>query len=80
MRVMFLVLVVLVILLASGVLLLRKCYIDWCRCCRNRRRSRELQDRMEFYVRFIAVMLLLLIFVATMIVDCLEMEGWWYYG
>ena len=68
-----LVLTVLIILMLFGVLFLRKCYIDWCKSVRNKRKSRELLEKIEFLIRFIAVMLLLVVFVATMIIDCLKM-------
>lgn len=75
MRFMVLVLVVFILLLVFGVLFLRKYYINWCKSFRNKRKSRELQDKMEFLVKFIAVMILLVIFTATMIYDCFMMKG-----
>ena len=73
MRLMILVLAVLIILMLFGVLLLRKYYVDWCKSMRNKRRSRELLEKMEFLIKFIAVMLLLMVFVATMVFDCIKM-------
>lgn len=75
MRFMVLVLLLLILMFILGVLLLRKNYIDWCKSFRNRRKSRELQDRMEFLVKFIAVMFLLIILMATMLYDCFMMKG-----
>ncbi len=75
MRFMVLVLVVFILLLVFGVLFLRKYYINWCKSFRNKRKSRELQDKMEFLVKFIAVMILLVIFTTTMIYDCICMKG-----
>lgn len=74
MRFMVLVLVLLVLLLIAGVLVLKKYYIDWCKSFKNKRKSRELMDKIEFLVKFIAVMILLIIFVITMLYDCL-MKG-----
>lgn len=71
MRFMILVLTVCIILLIFGVLFLRKYYIDWCKSCRNKRKSRELLDKMEFLIKFIAVMFLLVILTATLLYDCL---------
>ena len=73
MKLMILVLAVLIILILSGVLLLRNYYIAWCKSVRNKRRSRELLEKMEFLIKFIAVMLLLMVFVATMVFDCIKM-------
>lgn len=75
MRFMILVLTVCIILLIFGGLFLRKYYIDWCKSCRNKRKSRELLDKMEFLIKFIAVMFLLVILTATMLYDCLMMKG-----
>lgn len=75
MKLIIICLIIFIILAILGVLLLRKYYIDWCRSFRNKRKSKELQDRMEFLVKFTAVMLLLVIFAATMIVDCLRLKG-----
>lgn len=75
MRLMVLTLVVFILMFLVGVLLLRKYYIDWCKSLRDRRKSKELQDRMEFLVKFIAVMFLLIILMATMLYDCLMMKG-----
>lgn len=75
MRFMFLVLVLLVLMLICGVLILKKYYIDWCKSFRNKRKSRELIERMEFLIKFIAVMILLIIFVITMLYDCFMMKG-----
>ncbi len=75
MKFMLLVLILFILLLGVGILLLRKYYIDWCKSCKDKRKSRELQDRMEFLVKFIAVMILLVIFTATMIYDCFMMKG-----
>ena len=71
MRFMILVLTVCIILLIFGVLFRRKYYIDWCKSCRNKRKSRELLDKMEFLIKFIAVIFLLVILMATMLYDCL---------
>lgn len=68
-------LIIFIILLLLGVVFFRKYYIDWCKSCRDKRRSRDLCDKMEFLIKFISVMLLLIIFVATMIYDCLSLEG-----
>ncbi len=70
---MIIVLAVLIILMLFGVLLLRKYYVDWCKSTRDKRKSRDLLEKIEFLVRFIAVILLLAIFVVTMIFDCLKM-------
>lgn len=75
MKLMVVILIIFIILIILGVLLLRKYYIDWCKSYGKKRKSRELQDRMEFLIKFIAVMFLLVIFAATMIVDCLRLEG-----
>lgn len=75
MKLMVLVLILFILMLVSGVLLLRKYYIDWCKSFKNKRKSRELQEKMEFWVKFVAVMILLIIFVATMIYDCIMMKG-----
>lgn len=74
MRFMVLVLTVCIILIVIGVLFLRKYYIDWCKSFKNKRKSRELMDKIEFLVKFITVMILLIIFVITMLYDCL-MKG-----
>lgn len=74
MRFMVLILTVCIILMVIGVLFLRRYYIEWCKSCRNKRKSRELIERMEFLIKFIAVMILLIIFVITMLYDCL-MKG-----
>lgn len=73
MKFMVVVLIVLVILLVSGVLILRKYYIDWCKSFKDKRKSRDLQDKMEFLVKFIAVVFLLIFFVVTMLFDCMRM-------
>ena len=73
MKLMIIVLAVLIILILFGVLFLRKCYIDWCKSVRDKSRSRELLEKIEFLIKFMAVMLLLVIFVITMIFDCLKM-------
>ena len=75
MKLMVLTLVVFILMLVIGVLLLRKCYIEWCKSYRNKRKSRELIERMEFLIKFIAVMILLIIFVITMLYDCFMMKG-----
>lgn len=75
MKLMVLVLILFILMLVSGGLLLRKYYIDWCKSFKNKRKSRELQEKMEFWVKFVAVMILLIIFVATMIYDCIMMKG-----
>lgn len=75
MKLMVLILILFILLLGVGILLLRKYYIDWCKSFRNKKKSRELMERMEFLIKFIAVMLLLIIFMATMIYDCLMMKG-----
>jgi len=75
MRLMVLTLVVFILFLVSGVLFLRKSYIEWCKSFRNRRKSRELLDKMEFLLKFIAVMFLLIILMATMLYDCFMMKG-----
>lgn len=75
MKFMVLVLILLILMFVCGVLLLRKYYIDWCKSFRNKKKSRELMDKMEFLIKFIAVILLLIIFVATMIYDCMMMKG-----
>lgn len=75
MKFMVLVLILLILMFVCGVLLLRKYYIEWCKSFRNKKKSREFMDKMEFLIKFIAVMLLLIIFVATMIYDCLMMKG-----
>lgn len=75
MELMVLVLILFILMLVSGVLFLRKYYIDWCKSFKNKRKSRELQEKMEFWVKFVAVMILLIIFVATMIYDCIMMKG-----
>lgn len=75
MKFMVLVLILLILMFVCEVLLLRKYYIDWCKSFRNKKKSRELIERMEFLIKFIAVILLLIIFVATMIYDCLMMKG-----
>ena len=73
MKLMIIVLSALIILMLSGVLFLRKYYFAWCKSVRNKRKSGELLEKIEFLIRFIAVMLLLMVFVATMIFDCLKM-------
>lgn len=75
MKFMVLVLILLILMFVCGVLLLRKYYIEWCKSFRNKKKSRELIERMEFLIKFIAVILLLIIFVATTIYDCLMMKG-----
>lgn len=74
MRFMVLVLLLLILMFILGVLLLRKNYIDWCKSFRNRRKSKELLDKMEFLLKFIVVMILLVILTATAIYDCM-MKG-----
>ena len=73
MKLRIIVLLVLIISSIIGVLLLRKYYFAWCKSVRNKRKSGELLEKIEFLIRFIAVMLLLMVFVATMIFDCLKM-------
>lgn len=75
MRFMVLILVVFILTLILGVLYLRKCYIEWCKSYRNKRKSRELLDKMEFLVKFIVVIILLIIFVITMVYDSICMKG-----
>lgn len=75
MKLMVLTLVVFILMFLFGVLYLRKCYIEWCKSYKDKRKSKELMNKMEFLVKFIAVMILLIIFVATMIYDCFMMKG-----
>lgn len=75
MKFMVIILALFIVMLVFGVLVLRKYYIDWCKSSKDKRKSRKLQETMEFLVKFMAVMLLLVIFVATMIYDCLMMKG-----
>lgn len=75
MKFMVIILALFIVMLVLGVVVLRKYYIDWCKSSKDKRKSRKLQEIMEFLVKFMAVMLLLVIFVATMIYDCLMMKG-----
>jgi len=75
MKLMVLTLVVFILMLLAGVLYLQKYYIDWCKSFRNKRKSRELLNKMEFLMKFVAVMFLLVILTATMIYDCIMMKG-----